>query len=69
MLHKCCFWVGHTFGNYLWKQYFPKNYCVVTLIYIYIYMIIYMKMHHFDIAFGEMHELLIWKNEHLLFNF
>ena len=37
MLHKCCFWVRHTFGNYLWKFYFPKNYCVVTNIYIYIY--------------------------------
>ena len=44
ILYKCCFWVRHTFGNYLWKLYFPKNYCVVTLIYI--YMIIYMKMHH-----------------------
>ena len=32
------------------------------------YILLYMKMHHFGIAFGEMHELLIWKNEHVLFN-
>ena len=32
------------------------------------YILLYMEMHYFGIAFGEMHELLIWKNEHLLFN-
>ena len=61
MLYKR-FLVKHAFGNYLWKLYFPKNYCVVTLIYIYIYIYDYIwKCIIFGIAFGEMHELLIWK--------
>ena len=58
MLHKCCFWVRHAYGNYI----FPKNFCVITLIYIYIYISDYIwKWIIFGITFGEMHELLAWK--------
>ena len=53
MLHKCCFLVRHTFGNYLWKLYFPKNYCVITLIYIYIYMIIYENASYLVLHLGK----------------
>ena len=59
MLHKCCFWVRHIFGNYLWKLYFPKNYCAVTLM----DMIIYEKCTIFVIAYGEMHDLLAMKGQ------
>ena len=42
MLHKRGFWVRHVFENYLWKLYFPKNYCIVTLnVYDYLW-----KVHH-----------------------
>ena len=55
MLYKCCFWVRHAFGNYLSKLYFPKNYCVVTLIYIYtyIYIIVYENASYLVLHLGE----------------
>ena len=57
--------LGQThFGKLYMDICFLKKYCVVTLLYI----IIYEKYIIFGIAFGKMHELLIWKNEHLLFN-
>ena len=65
MLHKCCFWVRHIFGNYLWKLYFPKNYCVVTLM----YMTIYEKCIIVNIAYRKMHEYLAWKRKTSLIKF
>ena len=57
--------LGQThFGKLYMDICFLKKHYVVTLLYI----IIYEKYIIFGIAFGEMHELLIWKNEHLLFN-
>ena len=53
------------FGKLYMDICFLKKNCVVTLLYI----IIYEKYIISGIAFGEMYELLTWKNEHLLFNF
>ena len=60
MLYKCCFGVKHILENYIWIYVFLKVLCCDP--------IIYEKYIIFCIAFEEMHEFLIWKNKHLLFN-
>ena len=57
MLHKRYFWVKHIFGKLFVELCFSKKCSVVTLL----YMVIYEKHIMFNIAFGEMHELLTWK--------
>ena len=50
--------MGQThFGKLFVKLYFLQEYCVVTML----YMIIYEKHSIFNIAYGEMHDLLDWK--------
>ena len=60
MFDKCCFLIKHILENYIWIYVSLKVLCCDP--------IIYEKCIIFDIAFGEMHELLTWKNEYLLFN-
>ena len=51
--------MGQThFGKIFVELCFLKKYCVVTLFYIYIYIYIYDKRIMFNIAYGEMHDLL-----------
>ena len=56
MLHKLRLGQTH-FGKLFVELYFLKKYCVVTLL----YMIIHEKRIMFNIAYGEMRDLLVWK--------
>ena len=57
MLFRSLFFGQTHFGKLFVGLCFLKRYCVVTLL----YMIVYEKSIMFNIEYGEMHDLLVWR--------